>query len=251
MAQPRHVAIIMDGNGRWAQSRRHNRFWGHVRGAKTAKDIIEHAASLNLECLSLFAFSKENWQRPAQEVNLLMKLLVKQLHKEIKTLTKNNIRFYCIGERCLLPPAVQEAVEKTESATKANTGMKLIFAISYSGQNDIVNATKKVAEKVKRGLLQPEDINDEVIADHLMTAGFLSPDLIIRTSGEERISNFYLWQAAYSEFYFTNTLWPDFIAEDFDKALFSFNSKQRRFGQTNEQIVKTVQTNKHRIALNH
>lgn len=251
MAQPRHVAVIMDGNGRWAQARHHNRFWGHVRGAKAAKQIIEHAAQLNLECLSLFAFSKENWSRPAQEVNLLMKLLVKQLYKETKTLMKNNIQFHCIGEREILPEAVQIAINKTEMATKANSGMKLIFAVSYSGQTDIINATKKVAEKVKSGQLQPEDINDELIASHLMTANFPDPDLIIRTSGEERISNFYLWQAAYSELYFTPTLWPDFNADDFNQAIDSFGKKERRFGQTSEQIVKTIQTDKHRIALNH
>ena len=251
MAQPRHVAVIMDGNGRWAQSRRHNRFWGHIRGAKAAKNIIEHAAQNNLECLSLFAFSKENWARPAQEVNLLMKLLVKQLYKETKTLMENNIRFYCIGEKEILPQAVQVAINKTEMATRANTGKKLIFAISYSGQTDLINATKKVAEKVKTGELQPQDINNEVIASHLMTADFPNPDLIIRTSGEERISNFYLWQAAYSELYFTNTLWPDFTPDDFDQALSSFSNKERRFGQTSEQIVKTIQTKKHRIVLNH
>lgn len=251
MAQPRHVAIIMDGNGRWAQTRRHNRYWGHVRGAKAAKNIIEYSASQNLECLSLFAFSKENWSRPEQEVNLLMKLLVKQLYKETKTLMKNNIQFHCIGEREILPQPVQVAINRTEMTTKANTGMKLIFAVSYSGQNDLMNATKKVATKVKEGKLQPEDINDEVIADHLMTASFPHPDLIIRTSGEERISNFYLWQAAYSEFYFTPTLWPDFTTEDFELALSSFGKKERRFGQTSEQIVKTIQNNKHRIALNH
>ena len=251
MAQPRHVAVIMDGIGRWAQSRRHNRFWGHIRGAKAAKTIIEHAAQSNLECLSLFAFSKENWARPAQEVNLLMKLLVKQLYKETKTLMQNNIRFYCIGEKEILPQEVQVAVNKTEMATRANTGMKLIFAISYSGHTDIINATKKVAEKVKAGELQPQDINDEVIASHLMTAAFPDPDLIIRTSGEERVSNFYLWQAAYSEFCFINTLWPDFTANDFDQALEKFGKKERRFGQTSEQIVKTIQTDKHRIVLNH
>ena len=232
----------MDGNGRWARQRGHNRFFGHVRGAKAAKKIIEECARQKIQYLSLFAFSTENWRRPRDEVQFLMNLLVRRLWREQKNLVQNNIRFESVGELSGLPQEVQNAVEDTVQKTRNNTGLTLIFALNYGGRDDITRSVKNIAQKVKQGELSPGDITDDVIHDNLRTSSYPNPDLIIRTSGETRLSNFYLWQAAYSEFYFCEKLWPDFKEDDLYYALEFFQSRQRRFGKTGQQLVGNTET---------
>jgi len=220
----------MDGNGRWAKSRGHNRTWGHIRGARIAREAIQFCAQKNISHLSLFAFSTENWNRPKPEVNFLMKLLGRNLKKELHILNKNNIKFHCIGNLDNLPKSTYDSIRYTEQQTSENTGMKLIFAVSYSGKQDLLNATQKISQKVLTGELLADQINEDCITRHLSTSPFPDPDLIIRTSGEFRISNFFLWQAAYSEFFFTPTMWPDFTNKDLQLALDHYSQKQRRFG---------------------
>jgi undecaprenyl diphosphate synthase len=233
---PNHLAVIMDGNGRWAKARRHHRSYGHIRGAVRAKEIIEECARLKIPRLTLFTFSTENWQRPASEVSLLMRLLIKRLRKERASLMKNNIRFECIGNLDRLPRFVLDVVKETIAVTAHNTGMTLVFALSYGGRQDITFAMRELAQKVLDGRLLPDAITDEHITQSLATGGAPDPDLIIRTSGESRFSNFFLWQAAYSEFYVCDQLWPDFSAADLLIALQSFASRERRFGKTGEQL---------------
>lgn len=235
----RHIAIIMDGNGRWAQAKGHNRFFGHIKGAQTAKKMIEECARLKIPCLTLFTFSNENWGRPKEEVFFLMKLLTKRLLKEKASLLKNNIRFYCVGDISRLPAFAREIVESTIRDTAHCTGMKLVFALSYGGKQELTRAVEKIALRVQIGELSPADITEETIQNHLETSHLPDPDLIIRTSGEHRISNFYLWQAAYSELHFVEKLWPDFNIEDLHSAISVFNKTERRFGRTSEQLKST------------
>jgi undecaprenyl diphosphate synthase len=235
---PRHLAVIMDGNGRWAKSRHHHRSYGHIRGALRAKEIIEECARLQIPSLTLFAFSNENWQRPVAEVSLLMRLMIKQLRKEQVSLLKNNIRFHCIGDLARLPQAVQTVVTDTVELTSRNSGMDLIFALSYGGRQDLVAAAKSVARDIENGKLSADQVDEALLASRMAGSFLPDPDLIIRTSGESRLSNFYLWQAAYSEIYVTDTLWPDFTKTDLVSALKFFSSRERRFGRTTDQVLE-------------
>ena len=219
MKLPQHLAIIMDGNGRWANSRGHNRLFGHVRGAKRAKLIIEECARIGIENLTLFTFSTENWRRPSQEVDFLMALLRKQLKREVQNLVDNKIRFRCIGDVSRLPSRVRAQVHETIAATRECTGMNLNFAINYGGQQEILQAAKSLAQKVLSGEIGPNDITEASFTAELQSSFCPSPDLIVRTSGESRLSNFFLWQAAYSELYVTPVHWPDFGASELLKAL--------------------------------
>lgn len=236
MGLPRHLAIIMDGNGRWAKARRHNRVYGHIRGAKVAKTIIEECARLKVPYLTLFAFSTENWFRPGDEVGLLMFLLRRQLLREKETLMRNNIQFRTIGDTQRLPAAVREAVETTTDETAGNTGMTLTFALSYGGRQELTETVREVARQARLGLISEEDLDEATVAGLLPSRFLPDPDLIIRTSGESRISNFFLWQAAYSEIEFERKTWPDFSVHDLHRILENFSSRERRFGRTSEQI---------------
>lgn len=247
MKLPKHVAIIMDGNGRWAKARGHNRFFGHIRGASRAKRIIEESARLGLDSLTLFTFSTENWKRPQDEVSFLMLLLKKRLKRETRNLIRNNIRFDCIGDISQLPVGVLEQVNETRRLTKDNTGMKLTFALNYGGRHELVDAVKKLAEKVKSSELNPSDISEESISKALQSSYLADPDLIIRTSGESRLSNFFLWQAAYSEFYVTPVFWPDFTIDDLHHALESYHKTERRFGKISEQLTPKPETTQEAI----
>jgi len=223
---PGHIGIIMDGNGRWASSRGLPRIEGHRRGVERVKEVVEISAELGLKALTLYAFSMENWRRPSSEVTTLMKLLELYLRKELNSLVRNNIVFKTIGEIWRLPEDIQRVIRETEEKTSVNTGMCLIAAWSYSGRNEIVRAVKKI---LIAGV-KPDELTEELFSSYLDTAGLPAPDLIIRTSGETRISNFLLWQAAYSEFYFTDTLWPDFSRDEFLLAIQDFQRRERRFG---------------------
>ena len=235
---PQHVAIIMDGNGRWAELRRRDRTFGHLKGARVAKTVIETCAQQGLKQLTLYAFSTENWLRPKMEVAFLMILLARHLKRERKTLMKNNIRFSVIGEIDRLPAAVLAEVNKTLEMTSKNTGMSLTFALSYGGRQEITCAVKSIAEEVAAGRMKPEDVTEALISEKLQSAAVheKDPDLIIRTSGEYRLSNFMLWQAAYSELYITPTLWPEFTPKELQLAFAQFNGRERRFGRTTAQI---------------
>ena len=234
---PRHVAIIMDGNGRWAKAQGKPRVFGHRAGVKSVKEITEAAAELGIDYLTLYAFSTENWRRPPQEVDALMSLLVQTLRKEIRTLTDNGIRLQTIGETSRLPERTKRILQEAQSETKANARMTLILALNYSARWEITNATQSIAEKVRDGQLDPSDIDQQTIADHLNTAGIPDPELLIRTSGESRISNYLLWQIAYAELYFTSVLWPDFRSQHFYEALLDYEHRERRFGQISEQLT--------------
>lgn len=236
---PTHLAIIMDGNGRWAEVRQRDRTFGHLKGARVAKNTIELCASLGVQQLTLYTFSTENWLRPHQEVSFLMMLLARHLRKERRTLMKNNIRFSVIGDVSRLPAAVTAEVEKTIEETSKNTGMSLTFALSYGSRQEMTNAVKSLCEDVKAGKLDPSAICEELISSRLQTAHMPDPDLIVRTSGEYRLSNFLLWQAAYSELYITQTLWPDFSKEELMKAFQQYGARERRFGRTTAQLKQS------------
>ncbi|MHB8881744.1 MAG: polyprenyl diphosphate synthase [Thermodesulfovibrionales bacterium] len=223
---PLHVGVIMDGNGRWAQLRGLPRIEGHRVGAERAKEVIEVSAGMGIKCLTLYTFSTENWQRPVSEVSMLMKLLELYLRKEMADLMKKGIVYRAIGEIWRLPENIQELIRETEAKTASNSGMTLVTALSYSGRNEIVRAVKKLMTTACR----PDDLTEESFNDCLDTAGIPPPDLIIRTSGERRLSNFLLWQSAYAELYFSDTLWPDFDKEEFMRALRDFQGRERRFG---------------------
>lgn len=226
-----HIAIIMDGNGRWAQLRKRPRTYGHIKGARVAKKIITHASDLGLKNLTLYAFSSENWLRPETEVSFLMLLLSRYLKKESENLHKKNIRFNVIGEVSKLPKNIQSAIEHTTKLTSKNTGLHLSFAISYGSRKELVLAAQKLAKQVVTGELTIDQITEQSISDNLMTSGTPDPDLIIRTSGESRLSNFLMWQASYSELYFSQVLWPDYTAKDFSEAVKFYLSRERRFGK--------------------
>jgi undecaprenyl diphosphate synthase len=235
---PRHVAVIMDGNGRWAEQRGFSRLHGHRVGKDSVRAVVETARRLNIPYLSLFAFSSENWQRPPREVEGLMTLLRKYLASELGKMMKHQIRLLAVGSLRKLPPAVREVLRSTIEATRHNTGMTVILAVSYSGRDDIARAMRAIARKVKRGDIDPERVTQGVIADHLGTKGVPDPDLLIRTSGEMRVSNFFLWQIAYTEIFVTETLWPDFREREFLQALAFFQQRQRRFGRTPAQVER-------------
>ncbi|MEO5941895.1 MAG: isoprenyl transferase [Ferruginibacter sp.] len=235
---PRHIAIIMDGNGRWAQEQGHDRLFGHLHGVESVRNIVEGAAEIGLEYLTLYAFSTENWDRPEYEVSGLMELLVDTIRKEVPTLNKNNIRLHVIGDIDMLPKNAQKELAEAIAETGSNTGLNLIMALSYSSRWEIINAVKNIAADVKENKLQPEDVNQQLFQQYLTTSPYPDPELMIRTSGEYRISNFLLYQLAYAELYFTNTLWPDFRKDDLYKAIVDFQQRERRFGKTGEQIKK-------------
>jgi len=228
--RPRHVAIIMDGNGRWAKQQGGPRFAGHRAGVKTARAIVEACAQAKIEVLTLFAFSSENWNRPAEEVNALMRLFIEVLQREIDALHKNGIRLKFIGARQNLPTILQKRIEGAEARTAGNTRMTLVLAVAFGGRWDIVQAVRRIAAKVKSGDLKVADIDEATVARHLSLTGLVAPDLLIRTGGERRVSNFLLWDFAYTEIWFTDTLWPDFDEHDLADGFAFFSARQRRFG---------------------
>ena len=234
---PSHVAIIMDGNGRWARQRGMDRIFGHHKGVDALREIIEAAAELKISHLTLYAFSTENWGRPDEEVSALMGIMVQSLNNETGTLLKNNIRLSAIGDTERLSEDVRERLMETINVTSKETGLNLIVAMSYSSRWEITEAAKKISEEISEGIIKPEDIDEFNFERYLSTAGIPDPELMIRTSGEIRISNFLLWQLAYTELYFTETLWPDFSKEEFYKAIIDFQKRERRFGKTSEQIM--------------
>ena len=229
-APPEHVAIIMDGNGRWAEARGLTRFHGHSEGAKSARTAVESAIKYKIRYLTLYSFSSENWKRPQTEINDLMGLLRSYLENEMKTLVENGIRLRVIGERADLGEDIVELIQECEEGTSQNKILDLFIALSYGGRYEITEAARQLAIKVKEGNIESTDINEEIFSKHLYTWGVPDPDLIIRTSGEKRVSNFLLWQLAYSELVFSDTLWPDFSENDFKKALSEFSLRDRRFG---------------------
>jgi undecaprenyl diphosphate synthase len=233
---PQHVAIIMDGNGRWAQSRSKARVAGHKAGVETVRSSVTTARELGVKALTLFAFSSENWLRPESEVSVLMELFMFVLTREVKRLHKNGIRFQIIGDVSRFSAKLQKKIKESETLTQDNTDMVLSIAANYGGRWDITQATKQIAEKVKNNELAVDDISEELMNDHISLNGLPDLDLLIRTGGDYRISNFLLWQSAYTEFYFTETLWPDFNDEAFKEAIFSFDKRERRYGLTGEQI---------------
>ncbi|MCI5982450.1 MAG: isoprenyl transferase [Marinilabiliaceae bacterium] len=234
---PQHVAIIMDGNGRWAKKQGNIRLVGHKFGVGSVRTVTEAAAAIGIRYLTLFVFSTENWNRPAAEVQGLMSLLSSTIDGELADLMKNNVRLQVVGD-WNLPNALADKLRKSVEQTKNNTGLTLVLALSYSGRWDMTQAAKAIAREVAEGKLAPDQIDDSVFQNHLATAQTPDPELVIRTSGEFRISNFLLWQAAYSEFYFTSTLWPDFNAEELYKAIVDYQHRERRFGKTSEQVEK-------------
>ena len=235
---PEHIAIIMDGNGRWAQEQGKDRLFGHLHGVESVRDVVEGAAELGIQYLTLYAFSTENWERPEYEVTGLMELLVDTIKKEVPTLNKNNIKLHVIGDIEMLPVFARQELADAINETAVNTGLNLIMALSYSSRWEIVNAVKKIAEYVKDGKIEPADISQEVFQKNLSTGEFPDPELMIRTSGEFRMSNFLLYQLAYTELYFTNTRWPDFRKENLYEAILDFQQRERRFGKTGEQVKK-------------
>ncbi|MBK0404401.1 isoprenyl transferase [Adhaeribacter sp. BT258] len=235
---PKHVAVIMDGNGRWAKQRGGMRIFGHQSAITAVRETVEGAAELGIEYLTLYAFSTENWNRPQFEVNALMQLLVSTIGKETATLKKNNIRLRTIGQTESLPGSCQRELQEAMDATSQNTGMTLVLALSYSGRWDIAQAVKKIGLEIQAGKLHPEEVSENTFGNYLATAGMPDPELLIRTSGEQRISNFLLWQMAYTELYITELLWPDFRKENLHEALIAYQARERRFGKTSEQLTK-------------
>jgi undecaprenyl diphosphate synthase len=225
-----HLGIIMDGNGRWANLRKRPRTFGHIKGARIAKKMISECARIQVPYLTLYAFSSENWLRPHAEVSFLMKLLRRYLQKETTNLVKQNIKFNVIGDLTKVPKDALEAILYAKQSTESNSGMVLTFAISYGSRQEIVQAMRSLAQKVEKNLISSNEIDELAITQHLMTHSMPDPDLIIRTSGEQRLSNFLMWQSAYAEFYFTETLWPDFTVAELGVALSSFEKRERRFG---------------------
>ncbi len=233
---PLHIAIIMDGNGRWARKKGNQRIYGHKNGVKAVRETVEASAELGIKYLTLYAFSTENWNRPKSEVNALMQLLISTLSSEASTLIKNHIRLQTIGDIKSLPVNVGKQLQETIDKTAENSGLTLVLALSYSGRWEISKAFKQLADFAFENKLKPEDIDENLISKHLQTSFMPDPELLIRTSGEFRISNFLLWQIAYTELYFTDTLWPDFRKEDLYKAIIDFQRRERRFGKISEQL---------------
>ena len=235
---PGHVAIIMDGNGRWARQRGLDRVFGHQQGVKALREVIETAAELGIGYLTLYAFSTENWGRPGDEVSALMGIMVQSLNNETETLLKNNIRLRAIGDIDRLADEVKERLNETINLTSVGTGLTLVVALSYSSRWEITEAARRLSAEVKKGTINPDSVSEDDFEKYLTTNGIPDPELMIRTSGELRISNFLLWQLAYAELYFTDVLWPDFGEKDFYDAIIAFQKRERRFGKTSEQILE-------------
>jgi undecaprenyl diphosphate synthase len=233
---PKHLAIIMDGNGRWAKQKGFLRTLGHENGSKTVKRIVESCVKVGIENLTLYAFSTENWNRPKLEIDTLMKILIKSLKKEVKTLQNNNIRLNSIGDLNLLPASAKKELLEVIDKTKNNTQMVLTLALSYGAREEITQAVKEISLKVKNNIISIDNIDESIINQHLYTHDLPDVDLLIRTSGEHRVSNFLLWQIAYSELYFIDVLWPDFTEDHLHEALINYQKRERRFGKTSEQI---------------
>ena len=238
---PQHIAIIMDGNGRWAQEKGQDRLYGHYHGVESVRNIVEGCAELGIHYLTLYAFSTENWDRPQQEVEGLMALLVDTIRKEVPTLNKNNIRLHVIGDMNMLPKFAQDELQEALEMTSQNTGLNLVMELSYSSRWELVNAVKNIGLDVQSGKIDPTTINHETLEKYLTTSQFPDPELMIRTSGEYRISNFLLYQLAYAELYFTNTRWPDFRKENLYEDIIDFQARERRFGKTGQQIQEETQ----------
>jgi undecaprenyl diphosphate synthase len=240
---PKHIAIIMDGNGRWAKKKGNPRIFGHKNGVKAVRDTVEAAAELGIGYLTMYAFSTENWNRPQLEIDALMTLLVATINKETKTLLQNNVRLRAIGDINSLPESVAQHLKEAIEKTKKNTGLNLVLALSYSSRWEILDAVKSMARDIEQGKIGSEEIDQCVFESYLNTSGMPDPELLIRTSGENRISNFLLWQIAYSELYFTHTLWPDFRREHLYEAIVDFQNRERRFGKISEQIADNINVN--------
>jgi undecaprenyl diphosphate synthase len=234
---PQHIAIIMDGNGRWARQHGKNRIFGHTSGVNSVRETSEGCAELGVKYLTLYAFSTENWNRPVTEVSALMTLLLKTIKAELKTLLKNDIRLKVIGDLAKLPVGVAKELTDAMKRTEANKRMDLILALNYSGKSEIVRAVKEISAKVQKGEIAIDAISEETVSSNLYTAGIPDPELLIRTSGEMRVSNFMLWQLAYAEYFFTDVFWPEFTREELYKAIIDFQNRERRFGKTSEQLV--------------
>ncbi|HET6489420.1 MAG TPA: isoprenyl transferase [Syntrophales bacterium] len=235
---PRHIAIIMDGNGRWAQKHSLGRIAGHRKGAESVRKVVEACRRIGISYLTLYAFSSENWSRPEREVGALMTLLERYLKSEVKVMMKNNIRLLTIGDTAALPPKVRTILGETIEKTAGNTAMTLILALNYGSHDEILEAVRKIAEQARLGKLQTDKITEESFSEYLYTRRIPDPDLLIRTSGEYRLSNFLMWQMAYTEFYFTDTLWPDFREEQLIEAILEYQRRERRFGLTSDQVHK-------------
>ena len=242
---PSHIAIIMDGNGRWAEEKGQDRLYGHFHGVESVRNIVEGCAELGIEYLTLYAFSTENWDRPVTEVTGLMELLVETIRKEVPTLNKNNIRLHVIGDMSMLPEYAHKALQEALDLTSQNTGLNLVMALSYSSRWELVQAVRRIAEDVKKGAIDPATINQDTVQKYLTTSEFPDPELMIRTSGEYRISNFLLYQLAYAELYFTSTRWPDFRKEHLYEAIIDFQKRERRFGKTGRQLQGETAPNLH------
>ncbi len=240
---PEHIAIIMDGNGRWAKAQGKHRIFGHKNGVKAVREVTEGCAEIGVKHLTLYAFSTENWNRPKMEVSALMELLFLTIGKEIKTLQKNNIRLNAIGHLHNLPESNRKALTEVMEATKNNTRMTLTLALSYGSREELTEAAKKIAIDFKAGRITLDEISQQTMGDHLYTKGMPDPELMIRTSGEHRISNFLLWQLAYTELYFTEKFWPEFTKNDLYQAIYDFQNRERRFGMTSEQINEQLTNN--------
>jgi undecaprenyl diphosphate synthase len=239
---PVHIAIIMDGNGRWAKEQGQDRLFGHYQGVESVRNIVEGCAELGIEYLTLYAFSTENWDRPEYEVIGLMELLVKTIRNEVESLHKNNIKLHVIGDIKMLPGYAQKELQEALEFTKDNTGLNLVMALSYSGRWELLNAVKSIANEVQKGNIAVEAIDQSTLQKYLCTSGFPDPELMIRTSGEYRISNFLLYQLAYAELYFTDVRWPEFRKKNLYEAILDFQGRERRFGKTSEQLKQVQST---------
>lgn len=236
---PQHIAIIMDGNGRWAKAHGKERSEGHAEGVVSVRKVVEAACTIGLKYLTIYTFSTENWNRPEAEVKALMSLMVQAIHRETPDLMKNNVRLMAIGDMMRLPEEVRTTLEECLEKTSVNTGTTLVLALSYSSRWEIVNAVRNISEKIQKESLDPEDIDEELFRSYLTTKEIPDPDLLIRTGGEKRISNFLLWQASYAELYFTDKFWPDFRENELYDAIIEYQNRERRFGLTSEQITKS------------
>lgn len=237
---PQHIAIIMDGNGRWAKQRKLPRTAGHKAGVKSVRSVVEHCGQMGVEVLTLFAFSSENWRRPEPEVSMLMELFITTIQHEVDKLNENGVRIVFIGEKTAFSQKLQDKMANSENLTAKNTGLKLVVAVNYGGRWDVTQATRAIAEKVVSGELDASAIDEQLVSQHLSTSSLPEPDLFIRTGGEQRISNFLLWQLAYTEFYFSSVLWPDFDQQSLQVAIDDFQNRQRRFGLTSEQVINSA-----------
>ncbi len=233
---PNHIAVIMDGNGRWAKKKGKKRIFGHKKGVKAVRKLVEEASKLKVPFLTLYAFSTENWDRPENEISTLMNLIVMSLDKELNTIIKNKIQLRTIGDIDKLPPEVKNKLFETIEKTKKNKKLILTIALNYGGKEELTNAIKRISHKVKKNVILPDQVNESIINDHLYTQNLPDVDLLIRTSGEQRISNFLLWKISYAELYFTDVLWPEFNKKDLHQAIINYQNRERRFGKTSEQI---------------